>query len=380
MKVTILMSTYNGENFLAEQIESIQQQTYTDWTLLIRDDGSKDKTREIIKRFALEDDRITFINPDQTENLGVIKSFFTLLKYQESDYYLFSDQDDTWLPEKLSLQLEEASRYPSDKPLLVYTDLKVVNQDLEVLHESMIRTQSDHANTKLVQEMTENTVTGGVSLINHALAELWTGEETNELLMHDWYLGLLASAFGNLVYIDQPTELYRQHADNVLGARTLRKRMQNWIRPQTLFNKYWKLIKASQNQAENLLSLPLNAEDRELVENFVTIMDQGDLLKYIRNQAFAYIHGHEVGGTNPGLLEALAQTDLNLIYNVDFNHQVAQETALYWNKEDRNLSQLIDSVDGQVSFEDLGNAAKANMKENYTWEKIVGEYEELFLS
>ena len=129
MKVTILMSTYNGENFLAEQIESIQQQTYTDWTLLIRDDGSKDKTRDIINRFSLEDDRIVFINPDQTENLGVIKSFFTLLKYQESDYYLFSDQDDTWLPEKLSLQLEKASQYPSNKPLLVYTDLKVVNQD-----------------------------------------------------------------------------------------------------------------------------------------------------------------------------------------------------------------------------------------------------------
>ena len=120
--------------------------------------------------------------------------------------------------------------------------------------------------------------------------------------------------------------------------------------------------------------------DKDKRVKFVgTVYDQ-DLLKYIRNQAFAYIHGHEVGGTNPGLLEALAQTDLNLIYNVDFNHQVAQETALYWNKEGGNLSQLIDSVDGQVSFEDLGNAAKANMKENYTWEKIVGEYEELFLS
>ena len=118
--------------------------------------------------------------------------------------------------------------------------------------------------------------------------------------------------------------------------------------------------------------------DKDKRVKFVgTVYDQ-DLLKYIRN--FAYIHGHEVGGTNPGLLEALAQTDLNLIYNVDFNHQVAQETALYWNKEDGNLSQLIDSVDGQVSFEDFGNAAKANMKENYTWEKIVGEYEELFLS
>ena len=120
--------------------------------------------------------------------------------------------------------------------------------------------------------------------------------------------------------------------------------------------------------------------DKDKRVKFVgTVYDQ-DLLKYIRNQAFAYIHGHEVGGTNPGLLEALAQTDLNLIYNVDFNHQVAQETALYWNKEDGNLSQLIDSVDGRVSFEDLGNAAKAKMKENYTWEKIVGEYEELFLS
>ena len=120
--------------------------------------------------------------------------------------------------------------------------------------------------------------------------------------------------------------------------------------------------------------------DKDKRVKFVgTVYDQ-DLLKYIRNQAFAYIHGHEVGGTNPGLLEALAQTDLNLIFNVDFNHQVAQETALYWNKEDGNLSQLIDSVDGHVSFEDLGDAAKANMKENYTWEKIVGEYEELFLS
>ena len=74
-------------------------------------------------------------------------------------------------------------------------------------------------------------MTGGVAMINHALSELWTGEEKHDLLMHDWYLGLLASAFGNLVYIDEPTELYRQHSSNVLGARTLRKRMKNWVRP-----------------------------------------------------------------------------------------------------------------------------------------------------
>ena len=148
-----------------------------------------------------------------------------------------------------------------------------MDENLAVQHESMIRTQSDHANTELVQELTENTVTGGVAMINHALAELWTGQEAHELLMHDWYLALLASAFGKLVYIDKPTELYRQHSSNVLGARTLRKRVKNWVRPHVLFNKYWQLIKASQEQAKNLLDLSLSPENKELIENFVTIMD-----------------------------------------------------------------------------------------------------------
>lgn len=110
-----------------------------------------------------------------------------------------------------------------------------------------------------------------------------------------------------------------------------------------------------------------------------TVYDQ-NLVKYIRSQAFAYIHGHEVGGTNPGLLEALSQTDCNLVLGVDFNQQVAQDTALYWQKESGNLASLIDQVDQQTDFSALGLAAKENMKENYTWDKIVGEYEDLFLS
>ena len=122
-----------------------------------------------------------------------------------------------------------------------------------------------------------------------------------------------------------------------------------------------------------------NFDQDERIKFVGTIYDQ-DLLKYIRNQAFAYIHGHEVGGTNPGLLEALAQTDLNLILGVDFNRQVAKETALYWDKKENSLVDCIHQVDKQSDFSDLGQAAKENMKEHYTWEKIVGEYEELFLS
>ncbi|HFI0238455.1 TPA: glycosyltransferase family 2 protein [Streptococcus suis] len=278
MKVNILMSTYNGQQFLAEQIRSIQEQTFSDWTLLIRDDGSSDQTKDLLHDFARQDSRIRLIDVEEQKNLGVIKSFHRLLRYEKADYYFFSDQDDVWLPDKLEVSLQEAQSYPADQPLMVYMDLTVVNQDLQVMTESMIRSQSHHANTKLVEELTENTVTGGVAMINHSLAELWTG--TEDILMHDWYLALLASALGKLVFIDKPGELYRQHADNVLGARTLSKRFKKWIRPHILFKVYWELIKNSQKQASFLLDKPLSPADRELVQAFVTIMDKPMLERY----------------------------------------------------------------------------------------------------
>lgn len=278
MKVNILMSTYNGQQFLAEQIRSIQDQTFSDWTLLIRDDGSSDQTKDLLQEFARQDSRIRLIDLEEQKNIGVIKSFHRLLQYQKADYYFFSDQDDVWLPDKLEVSLQEARLYPTDQPLMVYMDLTVVNQDLQVMTESMIRSQSHHANTQLVEELTENTVTGGVAMINHSLAELWTG--TEDILMHDWYLALLASALGKLVFIDKPGELYRQHADNVLGARTLSKRFKKWIRPHILFKVYWELIKNSQKQASFLLDKPLSPADRELVQAFVTIMDKPMLERY----------------------------------------------------------------------------------------------------
>ncbi|MBM7642423.1 beta 1-4 rhamnosyltransferase Cps2T [Streptococcus loxodontisalivarius] len=120
--------------------------------------------------------------------------------------------------------------------------------------------------------------------------------------------------------------------------------------------------------------------DQDPRVKFVGTVYDRDLLAYIRKQAFAYIHGHEVGGTNPGLLEALAQTDLNLVLGVDFNRQVAKETALYWSKETGSLAQLIDQKDQESDFTQLGQAARKHMADNYTWQKIVAEYEELFLN
>ncbi|WP_159795626.1 glycosyltransferase family 2 protein [Streptococcus halichoeri] len=276
MKINILMSTYNGEAYLTQQIQSIQNQTVTDWKLLIRDDGSTDQTPEIIKAFEAQDSRIQFINRDDRQNFGVIKNFYTLLKYDQADIYCFSDQDDVWLKDKLETQLSAFTNQPAQLPVMVYMDLKVVDQDLNVLNESMIRSQSAHPNTKLVQELTENAVTGGVSAINHALAQRWT--RYDGLIMHDWYLALLATALGKLIYIDQPGELYRQHANNVLGARTLDKRFKLFRQgPKKLFTRYWHLIHQSQVQAQHIIdayATELTPEKHQLLADYVDFDQQ----------------------------------------------------------------------------------------------------------
>ena len=175
------MSTYNGREFIAQQIQSIQKQTFENWNLLIRDDGSSDETPKIIADFAKSDARIRFINADKRENFGVIKNFYTLLKYEKADYYFFSDQDDVWQPQKLELTLASVEKENNQIPLMVYTDLTVVDRDLQVLHDSMIKTQSHHANTSLLEELTENTVTGGTMMVNHCLCLLYTSDAADEL-------------------------------------------------------------------------------------------------------------------------------------------------------------------------------------------------------
>ncbi|MGT2964615.1 beta 1-4 rhamnosyltransferase Cps2T [Streptococcus acidominimus] len=112
---------------------------------------------------------------------------------------------------------------------------------------------------------------------------------------------------------------------------------------------------------------------------FVGTVYQQELLKYIRQEARAYLHGHEVGGTNPGLLEALAQTDENLLLDVEFNQKVAADTAYYWTKKKGHLANLLNSIDAQEESQALGQAAKKRMETYYTWAQIVGQYEDLFL-
>jgi len=114
---------------------------------------------------------------------------------------------------------------------------------------------------------------------------------------------------------------------------------------------------------------------------FVGTVYNTELLKKIRENAYGYFHGHEVGGTNPSLLEALGSTDLNLLLDVGFNREVGEDGALYWTKQDRNLAELIEKADAMTAEEiqELGKAAKARISDYYSWDYIVAEYEKVFM-
>lgn len=209
------MSTYNGEKYLEDQINSIIDQSYSNWHLYIRDDGSTDNTVSIIKHYTNIDSRITFFNPDKIQNVGVTSSFMNLLNNIEADYYMFSDQDDYWKKNKIEICMEKAEQ--SAGPICVFTELQVVDKDLneiELMNKGEIWSDFPHF-------LFGNCVTGCTMLINNKLKSIIKINKTNfnNIYLHDWWIALICSAFGKLIYIDKPTILYRQHGDNTEGSK-----------------------------------------------------------------------------------------------------------------------------------------------------------------
>ena len=229
--VVIAMATYNGARFVSEQIRTIQDQTFRDWVLLVRDDGSHDETTRQISLMAQQDARIRLLE-DGRGNQGAIGNFAMLMEAaleEGADYLFFADQDDFWLPEKLSTMLaamkEMESREKSGTPLLVHCDLAVVDERLKVISESFANySRLSPATADLGVLLCQNQVTGCACLINRRLLEL-ACPVPSEVLMHDWWLALLAAASGKIGFIPLPLVKYRQHGGNVLGAVSFRQRL-----------------------------------------------------------------------------------------------------------------------------------------------------------
>lgn len=221
--LAILLATYNSQKFLEEQLNSLCKQTTNNWTLYIRDDGSSDKTLEIIESYKKKYPNIIQFE-DSDKGLGAMKSFMKLLENVEADYYMFCDHDDVWLPNKVEISLENLIQteleYP-DKPIIVHTDLKVVDENLELINSSFWEMSAIKPelieNKNIIQVF--NCVTGCTMIFNQK-AKKSAFPYIDEAPMHDWWIALKTlNEEGIIKHISVPTILYRQHGNNEVGAR-----------------------------------------------------------------------------------------------------------------------------------------------------------------
>jgi glycosyltransferase involved in cell wall biosynthesis len=223
--LVILLSSYNGARFITDQIESIRRQTLGSWTLLVRDDGSSDETVDMVEALAAADPRIVLLR-DGRGNLGPPQSFGVLMEAAleaGAGYVAFADQDDIWHADKLEHQLEalrtREAAVGSTVPLLVHSDLSVVDEDLRLIHPSFLAFQGlgHDPEAPLQMLLAQNFVTGCTAVINRAL--LRAALPLPDVPMHDWWLALCAAALGEIRCCPRATVLYRQHDRNAAGGR-----------------------------------------------------------------------------------------------------------------------------------------------------------------
>lgn len=217
-KVDILLATYNGEKYLREQIDSILNQTHTEFRLLISDDGSIDGTRDILNEYKEKDSRIEVFMQD--DNLGVVKNFEFLLKKVEAKYYMFSDQDDIWKETKIEKSLNKIEEGYD----LVYSDLEVVDENLNVTYSSYWKLKGIYNKIKKYNNFESlylnNFVTGCTIISKKELMNLFMPlPNTSKFVLHDYWISLIISQNGKIAYIEEPLIKYRQHKNNKVGSK-----------------------------------------------------------------------------------------------------------------------------------------------------------------
>ena len=257
--ITVLLAAWNGSAYIEEQLDSILGQDgveLEDLRIVISDDGSTDDTREILENYRAQFPEQIILKHRSAERKAkdladgipaAAGNFFWLLecaagelsnieKETASDgnpengsmnracqYFMLSDQDDVWKPNKIEtlmmgMMCQEVLN-GADQPILVHSDMEVVDADLKTIHPSFFKYQKcDPARTQFSELLAENSVTGGAVMMNRALVELLK-ERPAACFMHDWWIALAASCFGAISWVEDPLYLYRQHGNNTLGAK-----------------------------------------------------------------------------------------------------------------------------------------------------------------
>lgn len=208
-KVQILLSAYNGEKYLREQIDSLLNQTYPNLEILIRDDGSTDRTGELLKEY---EEQYANIRVFSEENIGLVGSFFRLLELSDADYVGFCDQDDVWMERKVERAVHALDGI--EEPAMYCGNKMLVNSNLEEIGTS----DADNIRPGFGNAVIENIATGCTILLNRKLAELIRQQIPEHAVLHDWWCYLLAAYHGRVIYDKTPYIYYRQHENNQVGG------------------------------------------------------------------------------------------------------------------------------------------------------------------
>lgn len=220
-KVLIMMAVYNGENYISAQIDSILNQTYGNWKLVVQDDNSTDKTVDIVKEYASRDDRISVCS-NETDQHGAYENFFALTArckdMERFDYYMFSDQDDIWHEDKIERFLGFVKeREKKNRPILCYADMTTVDKEGKVIEPSLNK-QFGMGNKNRTSFFFSHKVFGCNTMFNRALFEKVPAMDMTRpnlhILSHDNYFTKFAAVFGSVYFFPESLMDYRRHGDN----------------------------------------------------------------------------------------------------------------------------------------------------------------------
>lgn len=223
-QVDIALGLYNGAAYLPEFLESLDKQTFQDWRLVVRDDGSADDSLAIVRRWAEQGQRPLKVVEDTLGNLRVNGNFSECLRHTEAPYAMPADQDDIWFPHKIADAVQEMQRLESQTgaqtPIAVYCDLEVVDAELRLLHPSLLELQGQDGRRlpTLAQLLAQNPTPGCSMIVNRAVLATALPIPARAA-MHDWWFMLLALALGRIGHIRRPGIAYRQHGRNQVGAK-----------------------------------------------------------------------------------------------------------------------------------------------------------------
>ena len=261
-KVVILLSTYNGEKYLREQIDSILNQSYQNFELVVRDDGSKDSTVEIVKEYMEKSDKeITLM---VGKNLGFIKSFFELLKHSDADYFSFADQDDIWLPNKIELAVNSLEKLDDTKPNMSFSNVDYYDTEMNFMGKG----DSENKKPSFLNSLYECINQGMTMVINKTARDYIIKNIPEKCFFHDWWTYMICTAFGNVVQDDVVTVKYRRAKTNATVEGQGKITLLMWRIKKLFLGDGMKDIRAQQTMFKNMFYNSLSKENKKIIDTF----------------------------------------------------------------------------------------------------------------